>query len=225
MANEKNRPVIGKEYNRLTVLNRVEIEGRDWRSNRIRYACQCTCGTELLVKGGRLLSGHVKSCGCLQKEIQRRGNVQHGQSGTKEFAAWRGMIRRCYDKRCRDYPGYGGRGIKVCLRWRKSFSNFLADVGLAPSPKYELERNNNDGNYEPDNVRWATHKEQCRNRRSSRRVAVDGVTKTVTEWAEKTGVNRSIISRRLDQGWDAAVAISVPANATRYGNQNARRNW
>lgn len=85
-----------------------------------------------------------------------------------EYHAWKGMIKRCTNKKNRGWPNYGGRGITVCERWRESYLTFLADVGRRPSSKHSLDRIANDGNYEPGNVRWATRKQQINNRRPVR---------------------------------------------------------
>lgn len=144
------------------------------------------------------------------------------KSHPKEHAAWRGMLRRCYDERRKDYKYYGGRGIKVCFEWSISFLRFLSDVGEAPSPLHSIDRIDNDGDYEPGNVRWVTHKEQCRNKRTSHFLEIDGVCKTLAEWAEEFSISRGTILTRIRQlGWDTKKAVLTPKDATRYGNKNA----
>lgn len=120
------------------------------------------------------------------------------------------MHARCSKPTFHRYDRYGGRGIKVCDRW-KVFANFLADVGRKPSPSHTLERLNNDGDYEPSNVAWVTRKIQARNRRSNRLITAHGETLTLAEWAERIGVDRETISKRLKRGVLPEIAVSQPA--------------
>jgi hypothetical protein len=126
-----------------------------------------------------------------------------------ERTIWNSMKARCGNPRNAAFSRYGGRGISVCARWRDSFECFLADMGARPSPQHSLDRIDVDGNYEPGNVRWATCVEQARNKRSSRLVSIDGVTRTVAEWAELNGVDPHPIYHRLDRGMDPRVALGL----------------
>ncbi|SDH09818.1 hypothetical protein SAMN05216466_10790 [Paraburkholderia phenazinium] len=124
------------------------------------------------------------------------------------------MLQRCNDAQCKAYMDYGARGVKVCDRWM-TFENFLADVGLPPQKGLTLDRYpNNDGNYEPGNVRWATKKEQANNRRSSRMLDFNGETLTVAQWEDRRGFRRGLIHCRLQMGWTAERAIT---QKPRYG--------
>lgn len=140
----------------------------------------------------------------------RHGHTQKGHS--PEYRAWCGIRNRCYRPATESYPLYGGRGIKVCDRWRGSFEAFLADVGLRPSSRHSLDRHpNTDGNYEPGNVRWATTKEQNQNRRNSVRLTFDGETRTLTEWAELYGLSYSRLQQRLFvEGCSLTDALTRP---------------
>lgn len=119
---------------------------------------------------------------------------------TKERRAWWRMKYRCYQPSHHKYPIYGGRGITVCERWLCSFQHFLADVGLAPSPSHSIDRIDNNGNYEPGNVRWATKSEQADNQRRTVLLTVDGVTKTFTEWVKDSPLRPSGVRRRIERG-------------------------
>ena len=123
---------------------------------------------------------------------------------------YRNMIMRCHNPKHRQYPDYGARGIVVCDRWRESFDAFVSDIGPRPSALHSIDRRNNDGPYSPDNVRWATKKEQARNTRRTRYVVIDGVCMTLAECCENHGVRISVASDRIRDGWDAARAATQP---------------
>lgn len=124
----------------------------------------------------------------------------------KEYMVWVRMRRRCNNPLSPDYPNYGGRGIKVCLRW-ESYENFLSDMGRRPGDGYMLDRVNNDGHYEPGNCRWATVQESNDNKRTTRRLTVEGVTKTLSEWSRISGTHQETIRGRIRRGWSVKDAI------------------
>jgi hypothetical protein len=132
--------------------------------------------------------------------------TRHGMHNTPEWRAWKDMKARCSNPRLGNYSRYGGRGITVCDRWQ-IFENFIADVGRRPSADHSLERKDNDGNYEPGNVRWATRLEQARNTRRNRMIEIDGKSLTISEWARERGVSRFRIRDRLDAGIAAREAV------------------
>lgn len=138
-----------------------------------RVMCRCQCGTERPVLLSNLKSRKSKSCGCYRSNRAAETKVRHGHARkghvTPEFACWQAMIGRCTRQNHISYRNYGGRGIKVCDRWL-AFEAFLSDMGYRPSPLHSLDRINNDGNYEPDNCRWATKQEQRKNQRPRLRI-------------------------------------------------------
>lgn len=154
------------KYNRWTLIKLIR---RDYKSNQI-WLCRCDCGNEKEIYLGNLKSGKSQSCGCLRIELQIELNTTHGMSDTLIYLSWKNMMHRCYDSNMNSYHNYGGRGIKVCERWHK-FENFYLDMGDRPINK-SLDRINNDGNYSPENCRWATSVQQAYNRRTNKLVGV-----------------------------------------------------
>jgi hypothetical protein len=143
--------------------------------------------------------------------------VTHGASYGPEYGAWKGIKRRCFNPKARNYRDYGGRGITMCQRWRDSFAAFFADVGPRPSADHSVERVNNDGHYEPDNVRWATQAEQSRNRRNNRFVEALGERLTVTDWCARLGVCDKTLLNRIKR-FGAERAVLLPKPATQWSN-------
>lgn len=191
----------GVEFGLWTV---IEFAGR------IRYRdcwnCRCRCGTVAVRQERQLVSG--KNGGCA---ICRNGTRTHGKTLTPEHVAWKAMLQRCYYEKHPQHKDYGGRGIKVCDRWRNSFENFLADMGPKPSPEHSIDREDNDGNYEPDNCRWQTPVDQCNNKRNNVLVTVDGETKTVAQWAAITGLSPFTIYARINSlKWSHHRAVTEP---------------
>lgn len=164
-------PLVGKRFGRLVVIK----EYPRTRPRRFPCLCRCDCGVVCRVMGAELRIGDTKSCGCLRREVTGRRFTTHGEAGkipsnrTPEYRAWQEMKRRCYLTTNKRYGDWGGRGIRVCDEWLNNFPAFLAHVGRRPSKTHSLDRIENDGHYEPGNVRWATLEEQRRNRRSTAR--------------------------------------------------------
>lgn len=160
--------LVGQRFGRLV----VERPGGIKKGQGSFWWCRCDCGTVKRVHGGNLRTGHTQSCGCLAQETRKtqRGPLKHGHArpGAEHplYRRWRSMVQRCTDPKAANYHKYGGRGIRVCDRWR-DFAAFLADMGMPPTPKHQLDRIDPVGHYEPGKVRWATLKEQRANRRQS----------------------------------------------------------
>lgn len=187
----------GQRFGKLTAVERI---GATWR-------CECECGNTVVLKTGALRSGHTRSCGCVL--------YTHRRSRTIEYLVWTRMKARCYDTNLKSFPNYGGRGIKVCAKWRFDFAAFLADMGPRPAPGYSIERINNDGDYEPSNCRWATAKEQQNNRRTNRLLTCNGKTQTVAQWGREFGIGYQALVQRLNRGIPMMDALTRPLRITK----------
>lgn len=207
---------INQTFGKLTVLRYSHAEFRSDRKipRTIDFwFCRCECGTERAFEARSLLNG-VKSCGCYHP-------AEHGESGgvrkngtsprSPEFGAYVCIKQRCYNPRTKNYKDYGGRGISLCAEWLHDYPAFLAHVGRRPSSDHSLERINNNGNYEPGNVKWATQKEQMHNTRRNRYITFQGQTHCISEWAEKLGFSRVTLGRRLKE-WPLERAMTEKLN-------------
>lgn len=195
MAKLKN--LVGQKFGRLTVLEYAER-----KNNRWYFKCQCDCGNICIVCGEDLKK-NTKSCGCLQKEKTAERSTIHGMSGTRIYRIWKGIKSRCLNSNTPNYNNYGGRGITVFSKWINDFQAFFDYVSKLPhfgKEGYTLDRINNDGNYEPENVRWATKKEQARNTRQNRIVEYQDKKMTLIEAAEKSGINYVTLKGRVYRG-------------------------
>ena len=192
----------GQELGHIRVIRRSDNRGA-----HTYWLCKCVCGKEWEVRGSLIQRRIIESCGCKSKSIK------HNMWKTREFAAWQTMVARCENENVKNYPNYGGRGIKVCHRWRKSFKNFISDMGRRPTSRHSLDRINNDEDYSPTNCRWATPKEQGRNRRTNNLITIDGETKTLTDWMEVYGISKGGVHYRVKRkGWTYEKALTEPSN-------------
>lgn len=177
-------------------------------------ACFCDCGENVVIATGSLRAGLTQSCGCLRQRASSIRATRHGKCGTGEYRAWTGAIGRCGNKNNQKYKDYGGRGIRVCDRWLElngqGFANFLEDMGPKPSPKHSIDRIDVNGDYCPENCRWATPKEQSNNTRRNVIISINGLAKTATEWSEFSGIDRTTILYRLRSGSAGEALIAKP---------------
>ena len=208
----------GQKFGRWTVL-----EEADRQCGGVRWKCRCECGTVRNVLAGSLRKGASTSCGCYNREVI----TTHGKSHTKLHHAWSSMKDRCTNPNAQEADRYINRGIKVCDEWLNSYEAF-EEWALANGFRdgLSLDRIDNDGNYEPSNCRWATAKEQCRNRSNNLILTVDGETHCATEWAEIVGIKPAIISKRKGRGWtdhDAVYGRERVINRETYRNRVTNR--
>lgn len=144
--------------------------------------------------------------------LNKKPRETHGYFGKTEYEAWRNMRQRCINPKTPNFHNYGGRGIKVCDRWFNSFTNFIEDMGDKPSSNHSLDRIDNNGNYTPENCRWATKVQQDSNRRTTRPITINGVTKPLHQWARESPIKYETIKGRIYKyGWSPEKAIELEA--------------
>lgn len=194
----------GRRYGYLTVLYRS--------GNRGKYAawlCRCDCGAERIVSGRYLRRGVVRACGLKGHRWRADRPTPLTTEFKSEYQSWRNMRERCNNPKNKKYPIYGGRGITVCERWAE-FKNFMLDMGRKPEPKFTIEREDVNDNYEPKNCCWIARKDQGRNKRNSVFVTYQGRKLLLLELVEELGLSRGIVHGRLKAGWTLAQAIALP---------------
>lgn len=176
------------------------------RDPHIYWLARCDCGVARWVRSDAPTGGRSTSCGCYAREVWST----HGAKKSPEWEAWSAMRKRCTNPNHRFYHRYGGRGIGICERW-SSFERFLEDMGSRPSSKHSLDRIDNDGNYSPENCRWATQKEQMRNRSANRIVTVRGEQMCLADAVDRfAAASYATVQQRLDRGWDIERALTQP---------------
>lgn len=201
--------ITGKKYGMLTVIRRAENAPKGIS----RWECKCDCGNIIIVRGGNLKNGNVKSCGCL-KSIFNKSRSAHGMSNTRLYQTWINMKARCYRKTHPAYKNYGARGIKVCDKWRNSFKTF-AEWSLANGYTDDLtiERIDNDRDYEPDNCKWICFGEQAENRRTNLNITYHNETHNLSEWCKLFNMDYNLVYNRIHKNkWDFERAISEPVH-------------
>ena len=196
--------IQGLTFGRWTVL---ELAGSDPNTGLL-WLCQCECGTVKVTRGSNLRNGTSHSCGCLQKERASASSTVHGETRkgipSAEMVSFDEAKRRCTNPRSIRYDLYGGRGIQFRFT---SINEFLDAVGRKPSPDHSLDRINNDGHYEPGNVRWATRIEQANNRSTNHFLTYKGESHTVAEWSRLLGVRPHTLFNRIRKGLDDHAVI------------------
>lgn len=203
------KDLAGQRFGRLIVLE-------TFRENNITYCkCRCDCGNEKIVQNNNLKNGHVKSCGCLRKESPN--HKTHSLSNSRLYNVWLGMKARCYYSKNNRYYCYGARGIQVCNEWKNDFMSFYEwsmSNGYnenAPRGKCTIDRIDINGNYEPNNCRWITNKEQANNTRKNHFVTYNNETHTLKEWSEILNINYGTLRNRITTcKWDYIKSLTTP---------------
>lgn len=202
--------LTGKRFHRLKV---IEYIGTDKRNEAI-WKCECECGKIINVRSYPLKSGHTKSCGCWKIDEARENphKSTHGMSNDRLYIIWCNMKARCYNKNNPKYDDYGGRGITVCKEWLDDFMNFYNwAMENGYSKELEIDRKDNNGNYEPSNCRWTNRITQMNNTRNNMLLSFMGETKTIHQWAEEYKIEFSCLRWRIDNGWSVEKALKTPS--------------
>jgi hypothetical protein len=210
------RDIRGQRFGRLVVVayshdvigtvKKGPSKGLTYRNHY--WVCKCDCGKTVTMRRSNFTSGLVYSCGCYNKEKA----TKHGMSKSAEYKTWRAMLDRCTNPKVGSFKYYGERGITVCGQWKESFETFYKDMGPRPSPKHSIDRLDNEKNYSPDNCRWTLAKSQIRNRRTTVRITVNGVTKSVYDLFDDYRITdkraQSRILYRISHGFSVEEAFT-----------------
>jgi len=205
---------IGQKFGRLTIIQYVSKN-----DNRGYYLCKCECGNEKIVSATNLIKGDINSCGCLARELTIKRNIEnkytkkHGKSKTRLYQIWLDIKQRCYNTKQNTYKWYGAKGIKMCDEW---FNDYLEFEKWSLSNGYKenltIDRINSKCNYEPNNCRWITMKQQLRNTSRTILITYNGKTQCLKDWCNDLGKNYQTIHGRIYTGWQPKIALLVPYN-------------
>lgn len=186
--------LTGKRFSHVFVIKRAE----NAKFGATMWLCKCDCGKEFTTYGFSLRRGWTKSCGCFGKEAQRKAITTHGMTNTPLYRCWDAMKRRCMNPSTKHYERYGGRGISVCDEWKASFESFR-DWAFANGYKegLSIDRIDNNGNYCPENCRWANSYTQAKNKRNNVWITFHGTTMILSEWARMLHITPHCLWKRL----------------------------
>ena len=206
--------LVGTRFGRLTVKSvkrgRFKCGASYWLAS-----CKCDCGKTKDVAVGNLKNGLTKSCGCLNRELTARRSTKHGlcRPGHRHplYYVWWTMIQRCSNPKTEMFHAYGGRGISVCDEWRNSSKSFF-DWALSHGYRrgLSIDRIDSNGNYCPENCRWATAIQQANNQRTNHMITINGVTMTAAMWARSRNWDPDVVHSRLNHGWSEYDAVMKP---------------
>jgi len=200
---------IGKIYGSLTVISQSPEQKRSKQCE-----CLCLCGKNVTMYINNLIRFKHKTCFCAQRDKMRlrkkRIYIKSWRKGKSEYSIWRGIRKRCFNKNCKAYPDYGGRGITISPEW-SDFLVFYKDMGPKPSETHTIERIDNDGNYCKENCRWVTQAEQMANTRKTHFITYNGETRHLSAWARKIGLSEDCLERRLNKlKWTVDKSLTTP---------------
>lgn len=203
----KVNDLTGKKIGKLIVIKRCGSN----KNGRALWLCKCDCGNTKIVCGNSLLTKLTISCGCYNKELVKKVNLKHNMSYTKLYKVWQGMKTRCYDKNFMYYYNYGGRGITICDEWKNDFSKFYEwIINNGYEEGLTIDRINVNGNYEPNNCRWITKREQNNNMNKTIFIEYNGKRQTISQWSKELNISRVALYERIKRGWNAKKTLTTP---------------
>lgn len=205
----KARDITGQRFGRLLALGPVGLD----QNQEVLWLCQCDCGNIATKLGRSMRKGSTQSCGCFGKQRSAEATTIHGMWKEPIYHKWIHINERCEKESHHNFHRYGERGIKMCDEWRHDFVAFYTHISQLEhfgKEGYTLDRRDNEKGYEPGNVRWATAKQQQRNRHNNHMITHNGETFCLAEWAERVGISYQTIKERLKRGWSAEKALTTP---------------
>jgi len=209
------KDLTGQRYGKLVVI------GKDTTTPKNYWIVKCDCGNTKSIFRGHLTANRIDNCGCITLEKRSKKNKTHGETNTRLFKIWNGMINRCSNKNNNSYQKYGGRGIIVCEEWHKyiKFRDWALSHGY--NDTLTIDRIDVNGNYCPENCRWATNKQQANNRRNTRYFTYKNETHTISEWAEILNINIETLQTRINYKWSMNKIKNTPVKKYRARNKTA----
>lgn len=207
--------LTGRKFDRLTVLSR----GKNSNTGCARWVCRCDCGKTVVVLGGSLTGGKTHSCGCYRNENSANKATKHGKHELKIYGVWSSMKGRCFCESNKSYKNYGGRGITVCDEWMEFQGFYEWSLTSGYSEGLTIERIDVNGDYCPENCKWATRLEQAHNKRNNKFIEYNGEKKCYSEWAHELGGTDGLVSQRIKKGWEVKDAVTEPIIDPYLGEQ------
>lgn len=203
----RRHDLTGQRFGRLVAVKRGEND----KNNHTTWVCKCDCGNTKIINANNLRTGKSQSCGCATKESARKRKTTHGESKTRLYKIWAEIKERCYSPKNTSYKYYGERGIKMCNEWFYSYGTFKEWASTnGYTDELTIDRINVNGNYEPNNCRWATYKEQANNKRNNRFIMFNNEIHTLAEWADIVNIDQDILFMRLKRGWSEEKTLTTP---------------
>lgn len=207
----KLQNLVGKKYGRLLVIKRIKSV-----NGKTKWLCKCDCGNECVVYATSLKSGNTQSCGCYKRENAKKLYSTVRQNDKRLYAVWNGIKQRCTNPNNNAYHNYGGREIKICNEWANNYKSFY-DWAISAGYKKgkEIDRIDNDGNYEPDNCRFVDKETQANNKRNVRLYTINGITKSLSQWCKDYDLDYYTVRQRIYKlGWTIEDALNKPKRGT-----------
>lgn len=204
------KDLTGQRFGRLTVIRRGEN-----KCGHPAWICQCDCGNVTHILGDSLRNGNTKSCGCFRKEVTSELHTTHHMSvrGRRHrlYTIWSQMKNRCYNSNTDTYKHYGGRGISMCDEWKNDYMSFYTwAITNGYRDDLTIDRIDNDGNYCPENCRWADAVTQQNNTRHNRKLTLNGKTQTIAEWIRELHIKYGVLEHRVHRGWSDERILTTP---------------